>query len=147
MAGRQPPSCCAWDGEGAKALWCFLYFILFFFIDFYFLLFLKIFYLFIFREKEGEGGGEGEKHRGEREASAGCLPSVPGRETNSTPQACVLTRNQTGDLSICRKLPGPLGHSAWSLVFLLMIASLAHFVTKKKLKKKGNRRMSPERGY
>ena len=41
------------------------------------ILFLKRFYLFIFREKGSKGEREGEKYQCKRETSIGCLSNTP----------------------------------------------------------------------
>ena len=58
----------------------------------------KIF-LYIFRERGREGEREGEKHQ----SIASLMPAT---------QACSLTGNQTGDLSIYRTTPDPLSHTS-----------------------------------
>ena len=63
-----------------------------------FVCFLKDFYVFILREWEREGERVGEKH-GSTDSPMAC----PG--TKPTTQACALTGNRTGDLSLCGTMP------------------------------------------
>ena len=50
-------------------------------------------------------GREGEKHRCERETPNSCLLPTPLPGTKPATQACALTRNWTGNLSVCRMTP------------------------------------------
>ena len=74
-------------------------------------MFFKRFHLFIFRERVREGGREGEKRRCERETSVLCFLHMPRLWTHPTTQACALSRNQTGNLSLCRTMPNQLSHT------------------------------------
>ena len=75
------------------------------------------FYLFIFREKGREGEREGEKHRYARETLIGYLLTPPTGDRPTT-QACALTRNQTGDLSVHRLVLIPLSHASQGLFII-----------------------------
>ena len=79
------------------------YFI-FYFISFHFTLFYLI-------ERGWEGEEEGEKHGCERETTV-CLMQALVLGTQPTAQACALTRNGTGDLSVCRTPPIQLSHAS-----------------------------------
>ena len=70
------------------------------------LFFKKI--LLIFRERGWERERKGEKHQSERETLIGCLLHVSRQAT----QASALTRNGTGNLSVCRMMPNQLSHTA-----------------------------------
>ena len=69
-------------------------------------IFFKQFYLFLFLDR-----GEGREK--EREININQL-LLPQPWTWPATQACVLTRNQTGDLSVCRMTPNPLSHTSQS---------------------------------
>ena len=71
--------------------------------------------LFIFRGKGKEGEREGEKHWCERDSSVSCLSYAPQLGTEHPIQASALTRNQTGDLSLCRMMPNQLVHTSHGL--------------------------------
>ena len=62
---------------------------------------------------EREGESEGEKHQCQRETWIHCLSYMPQPQTKRTTQACALTRNRTGDLSLCRMMPKELSHTSW----------------------------------
>ena len=69
--------------------------------------------LFIFRERgrEKAGGVGGETSMCERNIH--WLPlAYPQLETWPTTQACALTSNWTGDVSVCRPTPNPLNHTS-----------------------------------
>ena len=87
------------------------------------ILFLKRFYLFIFREKE-------EIHQCERETSIGCLSPMPQVGTEPTTKACALTGNQTHALLLCGMKPNQLSHTSqgkrwdsWNLFFHICVVS------------------------
>ena len=86
------------------------------FIHFLKTLFLKRFYLFIFRKKGREGEGEGEKHRCGRDTLIGCLLHAP--------KARALTGNQTGDLLVCRLSLNPLSHTSQGTTVLFLFLSI-----------------------
>ena len=72
-------------------------------------LFFKTFCLLIFREKRRE-----EERKGNidvRETFINCLSYVPQPGTEPTTQACALTRNQNGYISLCRTTPNQLNHT------------------------------------
>ena len=81
----------------------FLHFTLFY------LHFLKIFYLFIFRERRREGDTEGEKHQ-----------YVVASHIWPETQACALTGNRTGDPLVHRPALNPLNHTSQDLLALLI---------------------------
>ena len=54
---------------------------------------LKIFYVFIFRERGREGEREGKKHQCDRETLVGCLLHAPQLGTELTTQAHALMGN------------------------------------------------------
>ena len=85
---------------------------------FLFSYFLKIFYLFIFRQRgrKGERGGE--------TSMFGCLLHAPHQGTWPTTQACALTGNQTNDPLVCRPALNPLSHTSRDLFFLFLKKSL-----------------------
>ena len=66
---------------------------------------LKI--VFICCQREGKGGRR-------RETSPSCLSFALRLGIKPATQACALTRNQTGDLSLCRLTPNPLSHPGQS---------------------------------
>ena len=61
--------------------------------------------LFIFKERGREGESKGEEHQ----LVASHMP--PTLDLAPT-QACVLIRNQTGNLSVCRLALNPLSHTS-----------------------------------
>ena len=76
--------------------------------------FFQIFYLFIFRER----GRETSMY----ERNIDQLPLAhPQPETWLATQACALTRNQTGDLSVCRLVLNPLSHTSKSVILKFLI--------------------------
>ena len=79
---------------------------------------------FFFLRERGRKG-EGEKHKFESEASIGCLSYTPHPRTKPTIQACALTRNWTGNLSVHGTMPNPLSHtgqgSAKALYYLTLM--------------------------
>ena len=67
------------------------------------------FYFFLFRERGTEEEREGETSMCERNVDR--LPLArPQPETWPTTQACALTGNRTGDLSVCKPVLDPLSH-------------------------------------
>ena len=66
------------------------------------MLFLKIFYLFIFREEEER----------ERNINVWLPLTHPLLGTWPTTQACALTRNLNGDHLVCRLVLNPLSHTS-----------------------------------
>ena len=73
--------------------------------------FLKNNYLFICREEDAREK-EGEKHQWERITVIGCLLYVPQPEIEFKTQACVLTGNWTGNISLCGRMPNLLNHTS-----------------------------------
>ena len=74
---------------------------------------------FIFRERRMEGEREGEKHWCEREPLISCFPYMPWPGTESTIQACALTRNRTCSLSFCGVTLNQLSHNGQGIFMLL----------------------------
>ena len=66
------------------------------------------FYLFTFRERGREGERKGEKHQYMRDTSITLPLTCPQLGTCLTTQACALTGNRTGDLSVHRPVLSPL---------------------------------------
>ena len=92
-------------------------------------LIFKIFYLFIFIEREKEG--EREKHLWERNMD--WLPlAFPQLGTWPAMQACDLTRNWTGNLLVCRLVLNPLSHTSQGcfdfLILFFSCSAIAVFV-------------------
>ena len=54
----------------------------------------------------------GEGRETERERNSSCLSHAPQPETWPETQARDLSRNQTGDLSLCEMMPNQLGHTS-----------------------------------
>ena len=79
------------------------------------ILFKKIF-IFDFRERGWE------RERG-RETSIGCL-LYTSQGTEPATQACVLTENQTGDLSVLGMMPNQLSHTSQGQTCILMEGSV-----------------------
>ena len=73
--------------------------------------------LFLIFWQEGKGERKGEKHWYERETSIGCLSYVLQLGIEPATQACVLTRSQTGDLTLCGTIPNQLSHASQSSDF------------------------------
>ena len=69
-------------------------------------LFLKKDSICLFLESRREGKREGEKHQCVR-TYIGCLSYVPQLGTKPTTQACALSRNGIGNLSLCRMMTNP----------------------------------------
>ena len=61
------------------------------------------------------GDKEGEEHRCKRETSISCLSHACRLGTKPATQACALTGNRTGDLSLCGTMPNPLSHTGQGL--------------------------------
>ena len=72
----------------------------------YFFLFFKKDFIYLFLEKEKEGKREGEKHQCVVAAHTPLLGTWP------VTQACVLTRNQTGDPLVHSPALNPLSHTS-----------------------------------
>ena len=90
------------------------------------LLFLFI-YLFIFILERGGGGGrKRERKTLTWETSIGCLPNTPWPGTKPATQACALTRNRTGDLSVCRMMPNQLSHTGQGHFISFIYFSLSY---------------------
>ena len=90
-----------------------------FFGWFFFFFFEDFTYLFL-------GRGEGRKRGRETlmcERNIDGLPShVPQPGTWLATQACILTRNQTGDLSVCGAMPNPMSHTSQGHWLILVCA-------------------------
>ena len=74
--------------------------------------FFFLFLFLIFRERRREGKREGEKHQCKIETSIGCVLYVSWLGAELTTQACALTRNRTGDLSLCGTTTNQLSHTS-----------------------------------
>ena len=68
--------------------------------------------LFIFRERGRDEEREGQKHQCARETLISCLSHTRWQGTWPATQACALTGNQTGDLSVYRLAFNPLSHNS-----------------------------------
>ena len=72
--------------------------------------------LFVHLRGGREGEREGKKHQCVRDTLIDCLFECTPTGTGPETQACALTRNQTGNLSLCRMTPNRLSHirQGWS---------------------------------
>ena len=88
-------------------------------VDSFFLCFFKDFiYLFLERDEGMEK---------EREKNIDRIPLVgPHMGTWLTTQACALTRNRTGSLSVCSTMPNPLSHTSQGDSFLHLLTQQTH---------------------
>ena len=79
-----------------------------------------VFLIFDFFLREtGREGERGEKHQCEMFQLIGCLPYAPQPATEPTTQTHALTRNRTGNLSVCGTMPSPLSPTSrgWEASF------------------------------
>ena len=76
--------------------------------------FLKIF--FIFRARGREGDREGEKRRCVRETLISCPSRAPHPGSECATQACALTGNRTSDLPLCGTTLSQLSHAGHSKI-------------------------------
>ena len=83
--------------------------------------FFLILFIYIFRERGRKGEREGKKHQRERKTLISCLSYIPWLGNKPTTQACALTKNRTGNLSLCRTIPNQLSHVSQSGIIHLLI--------------------------
>ena len=86
------------------------------------------FYLFIFRERRTEGEREGANNQCERGTPINCLLDMPWPGIEPATPVCTLTRNRTGDLSLCRTMPNQLSHTSQGPLAFLFVWEALYFV-------------------
>ena len=89
--------------------------------------FLKRIYLFFERGREGE---RGEKYQCVREAAISCLLHMPWTGAEPTIQACVLTRNGTGNISSHGMMFNQQSHTSKGSVYVHPISLYKQYIQK-----------------
>ena len=90
----------------------------------------NISFILFFRERGWEREWEGENHRCVRETSMNCLLHAPQLGTWPETQACAMTGNWTGDLSVHGPALNPVSHISHGHFNLFKVYNLVVYIHK-----------------